>query len=422
MKYIIFLFFIFQCYGISAQLDILSALPDPLVMNDGTKVETREQWFNQRRAELLETFTREMYGQSPGKPENMQFEVFDNEPEALDGKATRRQIRIIINESGKETAMDVLMYIPNQLKGKTIPVIVALNFWGNHAIVNDKEIKLPETWMEERAGSYTDLSCVKNNRATEECRGVNARQWPVKKILDRGYALVTAYREDIAADLPDKGFTTGVHTLYPELQNRKDNFGTIAAWAWGLSRIVDYLETDKDIDSERIALFGWSRLGKAALWAAANDRRFSLVISNQSGAGGTKIFRRNTGEKINRLCTVFPHWYSKSFRKYIDKDSILPFDQHMVLSLIAPRPIYIGSAQDDKGADPDGEFMGALATDPVYKFLGTEGLPVATMPPLNHSVQGQIAYHIRTGNHEVTEYDWEQYLNFMDRRLITPGL
>lgn len=416
MKYLITFIFICGSHLLSAQRDILSALPDPLVMNNGTKVETPKQWFDQRRTELLATFAHEMYGQMPAKPANMRFEVFDNDTEALDGKATRRQVRIIINESGKETSMDVLMYLPNQVKGK-VPAIVALNFWGNHAVHSDPGIKISELWIEERTG-FADLSCVRNNRATEACRGLNASQWPVEKMLGRGYALVTVYREDIASDLPAQAFTTGVHTLYPELQKREDNFGTIAAWAWGLSRIVDYLETDKDIDHKRIALFGWSRLGKAALWAAANDNRFSLVISNQSGAGGAKIFRRNTGEKINRLCTVFPHWYSRSFRKYMDKDSILPFDQHMVLSLIAPRPVYIGSAEDDAYADPEGEFMGALAADAVYKFLGIEGLPVKKMPPLNHSVQGQIAYHIRTGNHDVTGYDWEQYLDFMDKRLV----
>lgn len=413
-KIITCLFFISLVTNLNAQADVFSILPDPLVMNDGSRVGSKEQWHNQRRKELLEMFSREMYGQSPAKPEDMRFNVFDDDPDALDGKATRRQVRISISRSGWEMSMDVLIYIPNRRKVKAVPAIVALNFWGNHAVHPDPHIKLSESWMEARTG-FANLSCVQENRATEACRGINAAQWPVEEMLDRGYALVTVYREDIASDVPATQFTTGVHTLYPEWQEREDNFGTIAAWAWGLSRIVDYLETDKDIDTGQIALFGWSRLGKAALWAAANDKRFSLVISNQSGAGGAKIFRRNTGEKIHRLCTVFPHWYSKSFRKYMDKDSILPFDQHMVISLIAPRPVYIGSAEDDELADPAGEFMGALAADPVYKFLGTEGLPVKTIPPLNRSVQGQIGYHIRIGKHDVTGYDWNQYLDFMDK-------
>jgi hypothetical protein len=306
------------------------------------------------------------------------------------------------------------MYLPNHVKGK-IPAILAVNFWGNHAVATDPDIKLSESWMEEKAGSYISLSCVTNNRATEACRGVNARQWPLEEILSRGYALVTVYREDIAADFVPNAFTTGIHTLYPELQDRDDNFSTMAAWAYGLSRVMDYLETDKNIDACKVALFGWSRLGKAALWAGATDTRFSLVISNESGAGGAKLFRRGVGEDIHRLCTVFPHWYCRNFRKYMDTDTTLPFDQHLVIALIAPRPVYIGSAQDDRGADPEGEFWSAKAADKVYRFLGTEGLPAEIMPPVNQSVQGRIGYHIRTGGHDVMDYDWKEYLKFLDK-------
>ncbi|GAB3903357.1 hypothetical protein GCM10028803_31660 [Larkinella knui] len=232
--------------------------------------------------------------------------------------------------------------------------------------------------------------------------------------MSRGYALVTAYREDLASDEASTRFTTGVHVLYPEFQKQGDNFGTIAAWAWGLSRIMDYLQTDPAIDAKRVAVFGWSRLGKAALWAGATDPRFAMVLSHESGAGGAKLFRRGVGETIRRLNTVFPHWYCGNFRKYMDRDTTLPFDQHLVISLIAPRPVYIASAQDDKGSDPAGEFAAAKAADGVYRFLGTNGLPTATMPPLNESVQGQIGYHIRPGGHDVLWYDWSQYLRFAD--------
>lgn len=414
---IFFMIIVLPITGIYGQDKILSSLPDPLIMKDGTFVETSEQWYTQRRPELLDVFSHEMYGESPLKPKNMRFEVFDNDSNALSGKATRRQVRIEIEKNGKEMFLDVLIYLPNQVKKGKIPVIVGLNFGGNHTIHIDPAIKLAESWLENRT-VFTNLSCVKNNRATEACRGINANQWPVEKILERGYALVTVYREDIASDQPEKWLTGGVHALYPEFQEGEDNFGTIAAWAWGMSRIVDYLETDRDIDSKRIALFGWSRLGKAALWAGACDIRFSLVISNGSGAGGAKIFRRNIGENISRLCTIFPHWYSKSFRKYMDKDSILPFDQHQILSLIAPRPVYISSAQDDNYADPSGEFMSALAANKVYRFLGTEGLLIKEMPLLNNSTQGRIGYHIRTGKHDVTAYDWEQYLDFLDKKMM----
>ena len=218
----------------------------------------------------------------------------------------------------------------------------------------------------------------------------------------------------MASDNAASTLTTGVHQLFPSYQQRSDNFGTIGAWAWALSRIMDYLETDKAIDRQHVAVFGWSRLGKAALWAGASDPRFALVISHESGAGGAKLFHRGVGESLRRLCTVFPHWYAKSFRQYMDKDTLLPFDQHMVIGLVAPRPVYIGSAQDDKGADPAGEFASAVAATPVYKLFSTNGLPASTLPPLNQSVQGQIGYHIRPGGHDVTDYDWEQYLRFAD--------
>jgi hypothetical protein len=236
----------------------------------------------------------------------------------------------------------------------------------------------------------------------------------VDEIINRGFALVTVYREDIAADRIAESFGSGVHSLYPELQDRRDNFGTIAAWAWALSRVMDYIETDPDLDAKRTALFGWSRLGKAALWAAANDMRFGAVISNQSGAGGAKMFHRGVGENIRRLCTVFPHWYCRNFCKYMDKDTVLPFDQHLILSLIAPRPLYVGSAQDDSLADPEGEFESVLAADTVYRFLGAGGLTAKTLPGIHEPVRGgNLAYHLRAENHDVTAYDWQQYIQFL---------
>ncbi|GAB3940630.1 acetylxylan esterase [Spirosoma harenae] len=391
------------------------SLPDPLVLNKGSRVTTTKQWRTQRRLELLEQFTREMYGRSPGKPAQMTFQVFDTDVNALGGKATRKQVAVFFNGKPDGPRMDILLYIPNQKKGP-VPAIVGLNFWGNHSINADPGIRISTSWMESSRGNpYIDVSCVVDHRSTEACRGINARQWPVDSLLSRGYALVTAYREDIATDEPKMKFTTGVHPLYPDFQNREDNFGTVAAWSWGLSRIMDYLQTDKAIDAKRVAVFGWSRLGKAALWAGATDERFAMVISNESGAGGAKLFRRGVGENIRRLCTVFPHWFATNFRTYIDQDTILPFDQHMVIALIAPRPIYIASAEQDKGSDPDGEFESAKAASTVYRFLGTEGLPATIKPPLNQSVQGQIGYHIRTGGHDVTEYDWAQYLLFADK-------
>lgn len=392
-----------------------TALPDPLLMNNGQRVKTPKQWHTQRRKELLELFTNEMYGRAPERPASIRFEVFEEDHNALNGKATRKQVAVYFNGKSDGPRMDLLIYIPNHIK-RPVPAILGLNFWGNHAINPDPQIRITQSWMESGKGNpYANLSCVVNHQATEACRGINANQWPIDSILARGYALVTAYREDIASDDAKTGFQKGVHTLYPDFQNRGDNFGTVAAWAWALSRAVDYLVTDKAIDAKKIAVFGWSRLGKAALWAGATDERFAMVISNESGAGGAKLFHRGVGENIRRLCTVFPHWYAANFKKYMDKDTLLPFDQHQVIALIAPRPVYIASAVDDKGADPAGEFASTKAAESVYRFLGKTGLPIDTLPVLNQSVQGQIGYHIRSGGHDVTLFDWQQYLNFADK-------
>jgi hypothetical protein len=388
-----------------------SILPDPLIFNNGTKVTTAKQW-NARREELLQTFHSEMYGTSPDRPKNMRFEVFDTNKNALGGKATRKQITIHILEKGKEAKFDILLYIPNKAP-HPVPAIIGINFVGNHAINADPGIKLSEAWVE----SSKNSPCTVNGKATDACRGVNAKQWQVDSILDAGFALATMYREEIASDRKEEMFKTGVHTLYPELQNREDNFGTVAAWAWALSRGMDYLETDKDINSKKVAVFGFSRLGKAALWAGANDTRFALVISNESGAGGAKLFHRGIGENIRRLNTVFPHWYAKSFREYMDQDTLLPFDQHLIIDLIAPRPVYIASAEGDKGSDPEGEFASAKEADRVYRFLKTDGLPATEIPALNTSVMGRIGYHIRTGSHDVTSLDWKQFLIFSNLHL-----
>ncbi|WAC12822.1 glucuronyl esterase domain-containing protein [Dyadobacter pollutisoli] len=386
-------------------------LPDPLLFNNGQKVKSVKQW-PARRKEILEIMTTQMYGTSPGRPKNMRFEVFDNDPKALGGKATRKQVTVHIKEKDKEAQFDLLIYIPNKAK-HPVPAIIGINFIGNQAIIADPGVKLTTAWVE----NSKMFPCGENGKATETCRGVNASQWAVDSILDRGYALVTMYREEIASDRKETMFQTGVHTLYPELQNREDNFSTMAAWAWALSRGMDYIETDKDIDAKRVAVFGFSRLGKAAFWAGATDQRFAMVLSNESGAGGGKQFRRGIGENITRLCTVFPHWYAKSLRKYMDKDSELPFDQHFVMALIAPRPVYLATAEEDRNADPAGEFETAKASDGIYKFLGTKGFAGTTFPALNEPVFGQIGFHIRPGGHDVKMFDWIQFLTFSDLHL-----
>jgi hypothetical protein len=400
----------------SRQPTMPANLPDPLVFADGKPVATPAQW-PQRRQELLELFTEQMYGRMPGRPAQMRFRVFDLDRHALGGKATREQVSILFRGQEDGPRMDLLVYVPNQVKRP--PVILGFNFWGNETISVDRGIRVSDRWFESGPISDLDLSCVRDNRATEACRGIDAKRWPVEKILDDGYALATAYRRDLDPDRKD-GFAESIRSAYPELAQGDDNFSTIAAWSWAMSRALDYLEQDRRVDGHRVVAFGWSRLGKAAIWAGANDPRFAAVISNESGAGGAKVFHDVHGETVELLNTRFPYWFCRNFKQYNGRDAALPFDQNEVLALIAPRPLYIGSAILDENADPQSEFLGALAVTPVYRFLGSTGLPATKWPAVNQPVLGRVGYHVRSGEHSVTDFDWEQYLRFCDA-YIKPG-
>jgi hypothetical protein len=386
-------------------------LPNPLILNNGSPVRSPRQWDTLRRWQLLQLFTTQVYGRSPARPPQMIFRVFDNDPHALGGATTRRQIAVFLNGKKDAPRIDILLYLPHT-KGP-VPVFLGLNFAGNQTISNDTAIRITTSW------EYGGNKGVVDHHATAASRGTAAARWPVAMILKRGYGIATVYAGDIAPDRKD-GTTEGVLALYPSFQKGTDNFATLSAWAWGLSRVMDYFDTDKDVDAGRVAVFGWSRMGKAALWAGARDTRFAMVISNESGAGGAKLFHEFPGENIHRLCTHFPYWFCHNFCRYTGRDTVLPFDQHELVSLIAPRPLYIASAEEDSNSDPYAEFLTALAADTVYRFLGAGGLPVKTMPPVNHPVFGRISYHVRSGKHNITPYDWTQYLHFADLYL-KPG-
>jgi len=385
-------------------------LPDPLIFADGTRLATPAEW-PRRRKELLQQLTRQMYGRMPKRPAQMRFNVYDLDRHALGGKATREQISVLFRGQQDGPHMDLLVYVPNQVKRP--PVILGLNFWGNETISTDPGIRISDRWVESGPNPYLDLTCVKNNHATERCRGIDVTRWPVEKILAAGYALATVYRGDLDPDRKD-GYNESIRSTWPELESDGDNFSTIAAWAWAMSRALDYLEQDRLVDASRVIAFGWSRLGKAAIWAGATDSRFAAVISNESGAGGAKLFHDVHGETVRLLNTRFPYWFCNNFKQYSGRDAELPFDQNEVLALIAPRPLYIASAILDENADPQGEFLGALAVTPVYRFLGSKGLPTTLWPAVNQPVLGRESYHVRSGEHGVTDFDWEQYLRFAD--------
>jgi hypothetical protein len=388
-------------------------LPDPLVTSGGEKVTTAEEWESRRRPEVLALFKSQMYGKFPDVHVEISFEPLEENRDALDGTAIRKQIRAHFSGNGREAHMNILIYLPKNVTD-AVPLFVGMNFYGNQTICKDTAIVLSDSWARN-----SEAFGVKNNRSSEAIRGVRASRWPVKEIIKRGYGLATIYYGDVDPDFDD-GFQNGIHPLFYKEGKTKpavDEWGSIGAWAWGLSRAMDYFETDPEINQNKIAIIGHSRLGKTSLWAGATDPRFALVISNDSGCGGAALSRRRYGETVAIINAAFPHWFCGNFKKYNDNEDALPFDQHMLIALMAPRPVYIASAEQDRWADPKGEFLSGLYASPVYKLYGLEGMPATQMPPVDHPVAGTIGYHIRTGKHDLTLYDWQQYMDFADKHI-----
>lgn len=373
-------------------------LPDPLRRADGSVVADAAGWTGGRRAEVLRLFEEHVYGRSPGRPGGMRCELVASTSGALGGAAVRKQWRILLTGADDGPRLDLLVWLPPGA-GKPVPAFLGLNFKGNHAVTDDPDVPLPV-------------------HGSAEPRGAEASRWPVATIVGRGYALATACYGDIEPDRPD-GWKQGVRAaLSPggaATTFAGDDWGAIGAWAWGLSRALDCLGQDPAIDAKRVAVIGHSRLGKTALWAGARDERFALVISNNSGEGGAALARRRFGETTAVIQKSFPHWFCGNFRRYADREGELPVDQHELLALVAPRPLYVASAEQDQWADPRGEFLAAKAAGPVYALFGHAGVGVDDLPPPDHPVGGRIGYHIRRGQHDVTAYDWQQYLAFADR-------
>jgi (4-O-methyl)-D-glucuronate---lignin esterase len=357
-------------------------LPDPLTYK-GKKVTNALTW-PARRAEILDLFRTNVYGRSPGKAEHTAFSLIEETPKAMDGAATLRRIAITSRQGSRSHRFELTLFLPNKQSGAA-PVFLLIN---------------------NRPPSNTDPT-----------RREKSGFWPAEQMIARGYGIAAFHYAEIAPD-DAKTYRDGAIKFFDEAAGGATPYtwGALAAWGWGASRAMDYFASDSRVDKTHVAVVGHSRGGKAALWAGAEDERFAMVISNDSGEGGAALSRRNFGETIERINTSFPHWFTATYKTFNGSAAELPVDQHMLLSLIAPRALYVASADEDLWADPRGEFLSLAATSPVFAFWGDAPIRDGDMPAIDTPlIVGRRAYHIRRGGHNLTPYDWDRYADFADR-------
>ena len=403
---------------------------DPLRLADGHAVTTPQQWYAERRPQILHLFEDNLFGVTPQAAKNAitHARIIEHNEHALDGLAVREQVDLTFEPApgvapGPQVlhTMRLLVYIPAAAAKAHLPVplVLGLNFGGNQTVIDDPAIQPTPIWTEPKG--TTDLQHV---APPEDSRGKATQQWQVKMLLSRGYGLATAYYGDLEPDYKNAA-QYSARNLFGPIDNAPDAWGAIGVWSWGLSRALDYLTLDAYVDPHHVAVIGHSRLGKTADWAAAQDTRFAAVLSNESGHGGQSIQRRALGETVAHLEHSFPYWFCPNYAKWVGHDAEIPADGNLLLSLIAPRPLYVGSAVGDEWSDPKGEFLSAVSASRVYKLLGKPALePDTQQPPLDHPIglDGLVAYHERTGKHDVTAFDWEHYLDFLDNRWGKPDL
>jgi len=391
-------------------------LPDVLAGPDGTPATSAEDWMSRCRPHQLAVLEANVYGRRlppvpvlpAGEPERVAVTLADGM------RAIRQQTRLRMGDGPKAVLVDVLVYLPEQQDGP-VPVFLNLNFKGNQAEHSDPGIRLCQAWLPDDSKSG-----IVNHRATEASRGVNARRWPVEAMLARGYCVATVCYGDIFPDRPDGRADSVLPAIGRpgEGELAADEPGAIAAWAWGMSRVLDWLVRLPEVDATRVIVVGHSRNGKAALWAGACDERFAMVVSNESGCGGAALERRNYGETIADITKRFPHWFCPRYATFAGRAAEMPTDQHALLAMVAPRPLSVASAIDDRWADPRGEFLGAVAAGPVWRLFGLDGLGTEQWPAVDTPVgTGRIGYHVRSGGHDMLEYDWQRFADFADRHL-----
>ncbi len=383
-------------------------LPDPLVLSNGKPVRDAKTWNEKRRPEIVKLFEENQYGRAPGRPAAGHCVVTESGAPALDGKAIRRQVTVYFSADNAGPKMDLLLYLPANAATHPVPVLLNAAFSANSNTVVDPEVKVGEVWGRDK-------------KKVPANQGMSFGKINVTRLIDSGFGFATVYYGDIDPDFLG-GIPFGVRSLYlkpGQTEPAPDEWGSIAAWAWGLSRAMDYLETDKGVDPKRVAITGVSRLGKTVMWAGAHDQRFALVIASCSGEGGAALSRRNYGETIAHLTepTRYPYQFAANYAKFGQNVDKFPVDANLLIALIAPRPVLLQTGDKDFWSDPKGEFLAARAADPVYRLFGKQGLEQDQMPPAGTPILHTIGYYMHAGGHGTIPSDWDQYLAFLSLHL-----
>ena len=397
-------------------------LPDPFTGFDGRKISTREEWETIRRPELLRFYQEKLYGFTPPRPEIFECSLIREKDNALDGLAVRREISVrCAMKDGRSMSFSVLLYLPKAEK-KPVPVIITPNFYGNHTLTDEPDIPVSDHWLpfQWRGQRFQTLEMREKFRGSKELPEHDWKQG-CTEALRRGYAVASFCYEAV---MPDTGYHFE-HSIYQLFHNELDymsekrDFGSIGAWSWGISRVMDCCEQMPEIDISKTILIGHSRLGKTVLWTGVQDQRVALTVSNNSGCCGAKLFHRNFGENLYLLAYYHPYWFSLGVFDYADREAELPVDQHELIGMIAPRLVYVASASEDHGADPKGEFLAAWHAGRIYELFGLKGLEGPAEFPAPETVMqtGSIAYHLRPGKHDITFYDWLRYLDYADQKI-----